>query len=144
MERTTKPKETIHASCVTLGPTAVLLIGASGSGKSALALELITRGAVLIADDQTILTDTSHGLRASCPAPLLGLIEARGVGLLTAEHQFSAIVRLVVDLEAEETDRLPAERNITLLGHTIPLLHTPCYAHFPAAVLQYLRGGRSA
>lgn len=144
MERTAKFNQTIHASCVALGPTAVLLMGASGSGKSAMALELISRGAILISDDQTILAETDHGLRASCPRPLQGLIEARGVGVLKANHQTSAIVRLVVDLETEEPDRLPPEREINFLGHRIPLLHTPCYAHFPAAILQYMRGGRSA
>lgn len=144
MELYPKSSETIHASCVALGSAAVLLTGVSGSGKSAMALELIASGAILVADDRTILTDTNHGLRASCPKPLLGLIEARGVGVLKANHQTSAIVRVVVDLETEETDRLPPERNIIFLGHRIPLLHTPCYAHFPVAILQYLRGGRSA
>lgn len=143
MEQLNQPSETVHASCVAVGNTAVLLTGKSGSGKSALALQLIALGAMLVADDRTILTETDHGISARCPRAIQGLIEARGVGLLAADYLESAIVRLVVDLDTPETDRLPPMRDITLLGHTIPLLHALCYPHFPAAILQYLRGGRN-
>ena len=137
-------KKTIHASCAAYGPAAVLIIGASGSGKSALTLELISRGAILVADDRTMLTNDSGELQAACPLPIRGKIEARGVGLLAADFQCSATVRFVVDLDKIETDRLPTLREIELLGINLPLLHTPEMAHFPAAILQMLKGERRA
>ena len=45
----------IHASCVAMGGHGVLLLGASGAGKSDLALRLIDEGAQLVADDRTLL-----------------------------------------------------------------------------------------
>lgn len=137
-------QKTIHASCVALGNSAVLLIGPSGSGKSALALQLMALGAVLIADDRTVLTVRDTGLIASCPPSIRGRIEARGVGLLVADTAVRARVVLAVDLGISEDDRLPPLRHKIVLGHNIALLHTPAHRHFPAAILQYLKGGRSA
>ena len=137
-------QKTIHASCVALGNSAVLLIGPSGSGKSALALQLMALGAVLIADDRTVLTVRDTGLIASCPPSIRGRIEARGVGLLVADTAVRARVVLAVDLGISEDDRLPPLRHKIVLGHSIALLHTPAHRHFPAAILQYLKGGRSA
>ena len=42
----------LHATCVQLGGVGVVLLGASGVGKSDLALRLIDAGALLVADDQ--------------------------------------------------------------------------------------------
>lgn len=134
--------EIIHASCVALGPAGVLILGPSGAGKSALALELLACGGVLVADDRTALSVADDQLVAHCPAELLGKIEARGVGILAADTTPSALVRLVVDLGEMEKHRLPPVHTVTLLGQTIPLLYDPSHAHFPAAVLQYLKGGR--
>ncbi|MEE9388064.1 MAG: HPr kinase/phosphatase C-terminal domain-containing protein [Paracoccaceae bacterium] len=132
---------TLHASCVAVGNAAVLIMGTSGSGKSALALELMALGAALVADDRTIVTAGTDGLIASCPKPLIGIIEARFVGLLSAKPTRSAPVRLVVDLDQIETKRLPKARKIELLGHRIDLLHNPKILHFPSALLLLLKGG---
>ena len=136
--------EILHASCVTDGVSAVLIVGPSGSGKSALALELMSREAALIADDRTIVELTEGGVLASCPAAIRGKIEARGVGILAADNTQCGYVRLVVDMGTPETDRLPVMRTFTLFGENIPLLHNPAHGHFPAAILQYLKAGRSA
>lgn len=131
----------IHSSCVSYGASAVLITGNSGAGKSALALQLMALGGVLIADDQTILTSGEAGVVATCPAAIVGQIEARGVGILKAENRASAFVRLVVDLDMKETNRLPEYREIELLDHRIPLLHLAKSTHFPAAIIQILKGG---
>lgn len=136
--------EIIHASCVSVGPCGVLIIGPSASGKSALALELMSLGAVLVADDRTIVEQFQDRVRASCPAAIRGSIEARGVGLLQAEFLPHTFLRLVVDLGTPETQRLPPEREYKLIGQSIALLHDPVHGHFPAAILQYLKGGRTA
>jgi HPr kinase/phosphorylase len=131
-----------HASCVALHGKAVLIMGASGSGKSSLALQLMAFGCALVADDCTEIEPGSDGLIARCPAAIAGLIEARCVGLLKADATPSARLALVVDLDQAETDRLPPHRSITLCGQALPLLHNSASSHFPAAILQYLRAGR--
>ena len=56
--------ENIHATCIALNNRGILLTGASGSGKSDLALRMILeKGAVLIADDRT---DIRRGQPAGC------------------------------------------------------------------------------
>lgn len=136
--------EVIHASCVAQGGRAVLIRGASGAGKSSLALELMARGAELVADDRVILTREGGALIARAPETLAGMIEARGVGILNARPAGSAPVALVVDLDHLETDRLPPQRSTNLLGVSLTLLHNTDTAAFAAAILQYLREGRRA
>ncbi|MCE8006761.1 MAG: serine kinase [Aestuariivita sp.] len=131
----------LHASCVAVVGRAVLIRGASGTGKSALALELMSRGAALISDDRTCLTRSAGAVIASAPETLSGLIEARGVGILRAPAGPPSPVMLSVDLDRTERDRLPPPRNQTILGQSIPLLHKVDSAHFPAAILQYLTSG---
>lgn len=133
----------LHASCVALDGRAVLITGASGSGKSALALGLLARGAGLVADDKTLLRRAGDDLIATCPKPIRGLIEARGLGLLNAAYAGPAPVRLAVDLDRVETERLPPLRNVTHLGVTLPLVHKVESSHFVDSVLIYLRSGRS-
>lgn len=134
---------TLHASCVALGARGVLILGPSGSGKSALALQLMALGAALVADDRTEVQRSGAGLVARCPATLSGLIEARGVGLLRADPLDHAVLDLAVDLGQRETDRLPPERGLDILGVTLPLVHGQETSHFPAAILQYLKSGRA-
>lgn len=134
----------IHATSLALNGQGVLLIGPSGSGKSALGLQLMAFGAQLVADDQTVLSMQDGALVARAPAQIRGMIEARGVGLLAAQTAPGAPVRLVVDMAQDETERLPPKRHIVLLGQKITLLHKVAHGHFPAAILQYLKGGRCA
>ncbi len=135
-------RQTVHASCVALDGTGVLIMGPSGSGKSAMALRLMALGARLVADDRTILEATQEGLIARCPPQIRGRIEARGVGILAAEGVACAPLRLVVDLGRQEEERLPPRRTARFLGREIALLHSPVHGHFPEAVVQYLKGGR--
>ena len=132
----------IHASCVSWHDRALLILGASGAGKSGLALQLMAYGCKLVADDRTALSSSPPDLIASCPDPIRDLIEARGVGLLYAETVAQARVAWAVDLDHEETERLPHNRKIDLLGHSIPLLHAVKSPHFAASVLQLLKAGR--
>ena len=71
------------ATCVAVHGRAVLIEGPSGSGKSALALALIDRGAVLIGDDGVTLEQRGNALLASPPPRIAGLLEVRNLGLLT-------------------------------------------------------------
>ena len=138
----------LHASCVAFEQRGVLILGASGRGKSGLALCLMGYGAGLVADDRTCLylEDGDDGPRvvADAPSVLRGLIEARGVGLLKAEPVGPVSVALIVDLDQAEESRLPPLRTRNLLGQDLPLVHMVDSPAFPAAILQYLKGGRSA
>ncbi len=123
---------------------AVLILGPSGSGKSALALQLMALGCALVSDDQTRLRARDGGLFVSAPDRLRGMIEARGVGLLAAEALPAARLVLVADLGQDEVMRLPQMRSWTWSDVTLPCLHRFAGAHFPAAVLQYMKAGRIA
>ena len=134
----------LHASCVAVSGRGVLILGPSGSGKSALALQLMAYGADLVADDQTELTVQDGTLIARCPPTLSGLIESRGVGILRTRVVTQATVHLVVDRGTAETARLPPRRTFTLLGAAVDLVLNSDSNHFPASVLCYLNGSRQA
>ena len=134
------PAQTRHASSVAIDGRAVVICGPSGSGKSALALQLMALGAGLLADDITLLWREGEAVMAGAPPSLPRAIELRGAGLIRAELAAPAPVDLVVDLSVTETQRLPPLREITLLGRMLPLLHKIEGAHFPAGIVQYVRG----
>ncbi|SHJ81590.1 Hpr(Ser) kinase/phosphatase [Shimia gijangensis] len=134
--------KTVHASCVAHKGAAVLILGQSGAGKSSLAMQLLALGAELLADDRTILTGVNGKVMASVPDAIAGLIEARGVGILHAEFAGPTPVALIIDLDHEETERLPKPRSIDLMGQATPVLYAVQAAHFPAAILQYLSQGK--
>jgi HPr kinase/phosphorylase len=135
----------LHASCVAVDGRGLLILGPSGSGKSSLALRLISLGAQLVSDDRTRVDRVGDALTATCPNPeLRGLIEARGTGILRAPWVESAELRLVIDLARTETERLPPFRTVTILGSEVPLVLHAQNAHFPDAQMLYLRQGRHA
>jgi serine kinase of HPr protein (carbohydrate metabolism regulator) len=99
----------IHASCVALGAAGVLLLGKSGAGKSDLALRLIDEGATLVADDRTILFAKKGLLQARAPDSIRGLLEIRGLGIVTLKSRANVKISLVVRL-GKEDERLPVHR----------------------------------
>jgi HPr kinase/phosphorylase len=139
----------LHASTVALPPEAgrmaqaVLILGPSGAGKSELALQLVALGARLVADDRTALRLHDGRLVATVPPQIRGMIEVRGIGILRLPTEAEAEVALAVDLGERETERLPPRRGFAALGVTVPLLHAAETSCFPAAVMLYLRHGRS-
>jgi HPr kinase/phosphorylase len=141
----TQTSEILHGTCVAAGDRGLLILGPSGSGKSALAIRLIALGAVLVSDDRTQVAVEDGNLVASCPSPRIsGLIEARGLGLLRAPVQDRATLSLVADLGKTETDRLPPYRHVTILGVRVALVLQVQNDHFPDALMLYLRHGRQA
>lgn len=120
------PTDNIHGTVVALAdatgaPQGVLLRGPSGSGKSDLALRLIDAGAVLVADDRVDLSAVSNVLWAAVPAPLAGLLEVRGVGVLRVPHLSPIPVAAVIDLVSPgDVARLPPPETIDLLDIAVP------------------------
>jgi HPr kinase/phosphorylase len=120
---------TVHASAVLTGARAVLIRGAAGTGKSRLALALIAaaqigllRFARLVGDDRLHLEPCRGRLIVRPTAALAGLIEVRGIGIRRLEHEPLAIVGLVVDLAAEDAERLPTADGTVLSGIALPRL----------------------
>lgn len=135
--------ETLHANVVALTPASGLLItGASGSGKSALSLSMMALGATLVSDDRTILTVHDARIVARAPDTIRGMIEARFMGLLAADCLAQAFIRAVVDMDLRASDRLPPHRSCVLLGIELPVIHRIDAPHFPAALVQFLKGER--
>jgi serine kinase of HPr protein (carbohydrate metabolism regulator) len=106
--------------------------GASGAGKSLLALAIVGRVrreggfAALVADDRVWLEARGERLLASGAPKLQGLCERRAEGLVEAPYEARAVVRLVVDLgrRGAPPPRLPqpADRYATLEGLALPRL----------------------
>lgn len=107
----------VHGTCVETDGAGVLVLGASGSGKSDLALRLIDGGWRLVADDQVVLTVRAGVLVAAAPETTRGRLEVRGVGILAVPTTRSTPVGLVVELVApEDVPRLPEAGTREYLG----------------------------
>ncbi|HYX45302.1 MAG TPA: HPr kinase/phosphatase C-terminal domain-containing protein [Sphingomicrobium sp.] len=114
--------ETIHASTVASGGRAVLITGASGSGKSDLTLRLLDRGFSLVSDDQTLLKRDGDRLLATAPSNIVGKLEVRGIGIIEVDPVSDVPVALVVELTSE-IQRMPDEnRGRLILGVKLPLV----------------------
>ncbi len=118
-----------------------MILGASGTGKSSLALHLISLGAALVSDDRTIINEQDGLVFGRAPKTIEGLIEARGVGLLRLSPAGPTPIGLVVNLDKEETKRLPDPHSLDLLGITLPCLWRTEGSHFAPAILLWLKGG---
>ena len=114
--------ETVHASTVAMDGRAVLIMGASGAGKSDLTLRLLDRGFVLVSDDQTIVRKDGARLIATAPPTIAGKLEIRGIGIVDMDHVTDVPVALIVDLTSE-IQRLPdPNRERPILGVPVPLI----------------------
>lgn len=114
--------ETVHASTVASDGRAVLITGASGSGKSDLTLRLLDRGFTLVSDDQTIVRTAGGRLVASAPPNIAGKLEIRGIGIVEMEATSDVPVALIVELTSE-IQRLPDDaRERPILGVSLPLI----------------------
>ncbi len=133
-------KEILHGVFMEVISVGVLIMGQSGLGKSELALDLVSRGHRLIADDAPefarIAPETVNG---TCPEILKNFLEVRGLGVLNIREMYgdSAIksnkfIRLIIDLippkmsipKTEDRLRL-SERKTNLLGVDIPTISLP-------------------
>ena len=130
----------LHASAVAFDGRGLLITGASSSGKSTLALQLVALGAVLVADDRVHLSARDEELWLAAPEPLKDRIEARGIGILTSPTS-PARAHAVVDLNTVETARFPERRTLTLEGIDLPLLGKVESPAFPAMLRAYVIGG---
>jgi serine kinase of HPr protein (carbohydrate metabolism regulator) len=116
----------LHATTVAAfrdgGWAGVLIRGASGAGKSDLALRLLAAGWRLVADDRTVAWPSGGRLWARAPKTLAGLIEARGLGIAGAAPLELAPIVLAVDLvDRDETlERTPEQSFTDILEIRLP------------------------
>lgn len=114
----------IHATAVVIGEIGLLLCGASGSGKSSLALLLIAeaerrgRFGRLVGDDRVSVRAVNGFAVVRPHRTVAGLIECRTLGLVPLRHEAGCVARLVVELRAapDEIPRLPDEPDGVLLA----------------------------
>jgi serine kinase of HPr protein (carbohydrate metabolism regulator) len=111
----------VHGTAVAIGGRAVLITGAPGSGKSDLALRLVDRGAVLVADDYVELTPAAGAPGCAPPPAIAGKLEVRGLGIATLPFVRDVPLALVVDLDAERP-RLPEPRMSRIAGADVPMI----------------------
>ncbi len=115
------PKTTVHGVFMDVLGLGVLITGESGLGKSELALELISRGHGLVADDAVDLSRTAPNMiEGTCPTLLQNMLEVRGLGLLNIRTIFGEtsvrrkmklklIVHLVRATAQDKFERLPLQ-----------------------------------
>ena len=114
----------VHATTVDIAGLGVLIIGASGAGKSDFALRLLGDGALLVADDQTSITIENEALIARAPARIAGLIEARGVGIVRGPTKAWTRLALAVELSSNQTERMPEGAGWSLPGQVQPRIRS--------------------
>ncbi|MCK0169396.1 serine kinase [Jannaschia sp. S6380] len=127
----------LHATAVTSGGRGLLILGASGAGKSGLAAELVALGGALISDDLVVLTDTGGRLVASRPTGAPPALELRGIGIVNTRDAGPHHLHAVLSLEPI-AGRLPEPTNIVMAGHDLPLLRHPAAPGLAAKILLWL------
>ncbi len=139
---------TLHGVFMDVLGMGVMITGDSGVGKSELALELISRGHGLVADDVVEVSRVSIDiLEGRCPELLKDFLEVRGLGLLNIRAVFGETacrrkmrLKLIVHLQrpqaGPEMQRLPLDAQTeTILGVPIRKVILPVAAGRNLAVL---------
>ena len=141
---------TLHGVFMEISGIGLLLQGHSGIGKSELALELISRGHRLVADDAPILTKTSSNtITGSSPSLLQDFMEVQGLGILNIRAMFGSnaikttkILHLLIQLIPQEAITIENTRRLEgeisedhVLGIPISVIALPITSGRNLAVL---------
>ncbi len=145
------PRVSMHGVFMEIFSIGVLITGDSGAGKSELALELISRGHRLVADDAPEFTQIAPDvLDGTCPDMLQDMLEVRGLGVMNIRQMFgdtavkrNKYLRLIVhlvkaaDSSAGAMARLTGESPapVRMLDLDIPVFQLPVAAGRNLAVL---------
>ncbi|MBO4537739.1 MAG: HPr(Ser) kinase/phosphatase [Erysipelotrichaceae bacterium] len=133
------PIESIHGVLMQVFGRGVLIRGDSGLGKSEIALELIKRGHILVADDRVDIYRVHNSITGEAPEILRNLLEIRGVGIINVTSMFGIAsttekseIDYVIDLDrwSDETEydrlNLDNEQQVeSFFGVNIPRLVIP-------------------
>jgi len=128
----------IHGALVDVRGTGVLLLGASGLGKSETALELVTRGHRLVADDVVrIEARADGGLDGRAPELIRHHLEVRGIGIVDLARLYGEaavgervrldlVCRIVPWKEGLVSERVGLDRPTeTVAGRELPVVVLP-------------------
>jgi len=133
-------KITLHGVFMEVTRLGVLLSGASGVGKSELALELLNRGHRLIADDAPEFRRLASGsVEGGCPELLRDFLEVRGLGVINVRAMFGAAavapqaeLDLILQLKAMSSEQLatvdrlrPSRDTVSVLEKEVPRIVLP-------------------
>ncbi len=144
------PRASLHGVFMEIFSIGVLITGEPGAGKSELALELISRGHRLVADDAPEFTQIAPDvLDGTCPEMLQDMLEVRGLGVMNIRQMFgdtavkkNKYLRLIVHLvKAQDnpdamhrlTGETPAPSRV--LDLDVPVFQLPVAAGRNLAVL---------
>ncbi|MGL5978497.1 MAG: HPr(Ser) kinase/phosphatase [Erysipelotrichaceae bacterium] len=132
------PFDNVHGGFLSIFGKGVLIKGESGLGKSEIALELIKRGHLLVADDRVDCYKIHNHLIGKAPELLEGMLEIRGVGIISVARMFgvSSVLKkkgvdLVIELEHwsknKTYDRIGVGEEMfeSILGVDIPKISIP-------------------
>ncbi len=138
----------VHGVLVDVYGIGVLLLGESGTGKSECALDLVTRGHRLVADDVVeLVRESDRIIMGRGPTRIRHHMEIRGLGVINIRDLFGVAairyrkrIELVVQLEPwrpeNEYDRLGLEeQTYPILGVEVPMLRIPVSAGRNVAIL---------
>lgn len=123
--------QSCHGVMVSINGQGILITGEPGIGKSSLALELITQGHQLVADDIIDISSHNKQLVGHCPAMLKGLLNSRELGTINIEQLFginatiaSAPLRYVVELNTrpQPSQLEGTQQSVMLMEHVLPKL----------------------
>ncbi len=114
LARALSPKSSMHGVLLSVMGHGVLITGESGVGKSELALELISKGHHLVADDAITIRRTSpEHLEGYCNPKFSHFLEVRGLGILNIREMFGEAatrlakrIELIVNLQHMDAQRL--------------------------------------
>lgn len=131
----------IHGTSIFYRGKGVLLLGEAGSGKSDLALRLIDLGAILIADDQTILTLKNDIIILTCPPTIKSKFEIRGIGIVEVPSIKSCQLDVVFQLKSyNEIQRFPDNSQITFFEQKTPYYEIDPFELSVIAKINFLLG----
>ena len=148
--RVLAPPTTLHGVLLDVLGMGVMITGESGVGKSELALELVSRGHGLVADDVVELRRIApETLEGRCPPMLRDFLEVRGLGVLNIRTIFGETavrrrksMKLIVHLlkpgstDPNSMERLPInDVNESVMGVNIRKVIIPVVAGRNLAVL---------
>ncbi|HPF42864.1 MAG TPA: HPr(Ser) kinase/phosphatase, partial [Bacillota bacterium] len=131
-------RKALHGVLLDINGVGVMIVGESGLGKSEVALELIRRGYMLVADDMVEIYQVEKGvLIGEAPELLKKYLEIRGIGIVNIIYLFGVKayretkkISLMVELEKwddyKEFDRLGTKQESRRIFDTdVPYVGLP-------------------
>lgn len=131
------PTDNLYGVMMSIYGKGIMITGKSGIGKSELALDLINRGHMLVADDRIDVSRVHNDILCTAPNLLKRMLEIRGLGVVDVTKLFGAnaylnkceldfVIKLVKYEESVNKDRLnPQTETLNILGLEVPILVIP-------------------